>query len=623
MNTESLNSRIRRRVCLAVGVSFLSGAGLAVAADTTPPTITAAVTPAPNANGWNRTNVTVRFTCADTESGIAVCPAAIVVRTEGSQQVISGTARDKAGNSASASVTLNIDKTPPVVTATRSPMANSSGWSASPVTVTFAATDSLSGVAPGSLTAPAVLGDRRNGSAKGVATDLAGNVGTFTLTGINVDTRKPTITVALSPGAVGGYRTAPVTAHFTCADPLSGVAVCPPDQVFTSEGANQTVTGSAIDAAGNAATASKSFNIDATPPLLAITAPPSTAAPGSQLTIAGSAIDALSGVATLMANGQPVTIGATGGFSYGPLTLADGANVITFVATDRVGNAVQQAVSVTTTSTPPPPPPPGSTNLVQDPQFDAGESGFAGQDQSSSVVRTTVSPLEGGSSLHVGINGYGNNVWWSYDFTGGRASAFRVSAHLRSDAASSSDLQFCAMVYYASDSADLNCATVSGAPGDKGTISAALTLDPAKLLQSVNIRLIQQGGAPVSFTLDAAAAFLDVLELPPTGGGGGGGGGWRRRRRRRGGRVHAARRRERVSGLHLPVAHRSTVHLACRLHAGRRELDGRRAPSLRGGRPARGESAIPLLGQAHGPRVQAHRPAPVPHERHRARRSSS
>src|SRR6185295_10645643 len=72
MNTQSLNGRIRRRVCLAVGVSVLFGAGLAAAADTTPPTITAAVTPAPNANGWNRTNVTVRFTCADTESGIGL-----------------------------------------------------------------------------------------------------------------------------------------------------------------------------------------------------------------------------------------------------------------------------------------------------------------------------------------------------------------------------------------------------------------------------------------------------------------------------------------------------------------------------------------------------------------------
>src|SRR4029077_10504893 len=126
--------------------------------------------------------------------------------------------------------------------------------------------------------------------------------------------------------------------------------------------------------------------------MLAITALPPTAPSGSPLTITGSTTDALSGFGGLMANGQPVTIGANGGFSYGPLTLADGANVFTFVATDRVGNAVQQVVSVTTTSTPPPPPPPGSTNLVQDPQFDAGESGFAGQDQSSSVVRTTVSP---------------------------------------------------------------------------------------------------------------------------------------------------------------------------------------------------------------------------------------
>ena len=106
--------------------------------------------------------------------------------------------------------------------------------------------------------------------------------------------------------------------------------------------------------------------------------------------------DALSGVAGLMANGQAVTIGADGGFTYGPLTLADGANTFTLVATDRAGNAVQQAVSVTTTSTLPPPP--GSTNLVQDPQFDAGESGFAAQDESSSVVRTTVSPLEGGTA---------------------------------------------------------------------------------------------------------------------------------------------------------------------------------------------------------------------------------
>src|ERR1041385_5980827 len=89
-----------------------------------------------------------------------------------------------------------------------------------------------------------------------------------------------------------------------------------------------------------------------------------------------------------------------------------------------------------------------STNLVQDPQFDQGVSGFFGQDASTVVARTTNSPLEGAASLQVAINGFGNNVWWSFSNNGGLASQFRISAHLRSDAASSSTLQFCAMVNY-------------------------------------------------------------------------------------------------------------------------------------------------------------------------------
>src|SRR5918996_4716017 len=95
------------------------GAAAAAALDTTPPTIAAVVTPPPNAAGWNRSKVTVKFVCADTESGLKSCPTAIVVTTEGAGQVITGTAVDKAGNTASASLTLNIDRTPPVLTAER------------------------------------------------------------------------------------------------------------------------------------------------------------------------------------------------------------------------------------------------------------------------------------------------------------------------------------------------------------------------------------------------------------------------------------------------------------------------------------------------------------------------
>jgi hypothetical protein len=83
--------------------------------DTTPPTIIATVSPSPNANGWNNTDVTVTFACSDNASGIASCPAPITVTTEGAGQVITDTAVDKAGLSAKVSVTLNIDKTPPSI----------------------------------------------------------------------------------------------------------------------------------------------------------------------------------------------------------------------------------------------------------------------------------------------------------------------------------------------------------------------------------------------------------------------------------------------------------------------------------------------------------------------------
>jgi hypothetical protein len=85
--------------------------------DSLPPTITAVVSPSPNSAGWNNTDVTVSFVCADSGSGIASCPAPQVVTNEGTTTV-TGTATDVAGNSAMVSVPVNIDKTAPLVTIT-------------------------------------------------------------------------------------------------------------------------------------------------------------------------------------------------------------------------------------------------------------------------------------------------------------------------------------------------------------------------------------------------------------------------------------------------------------------------------------------------------------------------
>jgi hypothetical protein len=89
--------------------------------DKTAPTIDATIIPTPNDAGWHNSDVTVQFTCADVLSGVASCAADQTVTTEGADQPITGNATDIAGNAASATVNVSLDKTPPVVTCSANP----------------------------------------------------------------------------------------------------------------------------------------------------------------------------------------------------------------------------------------------------------------------------------------------------------------------------------------------------------------------------------------------------------------------------------------------------------------------------------------------------------------------
>jgi hypothetical protein len=94
------------------GLGFLSNLTVTSAG---PPSIAATVSPAPNAAGWNNSPVTVAFTCIPGSAVIGSCPPPQLVSSEGINQVVTGTVADASGQTATASVNLNIDETPPVL----------------------------------------------------------------------------------------------------------------------------------------------------------------------------------------------------------------------------------------------------------------------------------------------------------------------------------------------------------------------------------------------------------------------------------------------------------------------------------------------------------------------------
>jgi probable HAF family extracellular repeat protein len=295
----------------------------ASSSDTTPPVTTASATPAPNAAGWNNSDVTVSFSASDNAGGsgqkeivyaasgalnssltVAGATASLVISTEG-VTTITYFSRDNAGNAETAhTLVIRIDKTPPTITASRSPQANAHGWNNTDVTVSFLCSDALSGLAAGSPPSPVVLTAEGAGqSAAGTCSDVAGNSNSMKLDGINIDKTPPTITVTRSPDANSfGWNNTDVTVTFLCSDALSGIDTCTPAQVVSTEGAAQTRTGTATDIADNTASATiANINIDKTPPTLACSATPNVLwPPNNKLVPVNTSIaltDSLSGSA--------------------------------------------------------------------------------------------------------------------------------------------------------------------------------------------------------------------------------------------------------------------------------------------------------------------------------------
>ncbi len=242
--------------------------------DTQPPITTASLNPAPNANGWNNTDVTVKLTATDNSSGVkevhytlsGSAPTTVSgtlsfsVKSEG-DSTVTYFAKDNAGNAEAArSLVIKIDKTPPTITGSRTIGPNSNGWNNGDVTVRFTATDNLSGVA--SVSPDVTISTEGAGqSATGSATDKAGNTSSVTISNINIDKTKPAITIN-SPQARDYLTSDSITLDFSATDATSGVGslAATLDSIPVTNGqvislssiaGNHTLAVSATDRAGN------------------------------------------------------------------------------------------------------------------------------------------------------------------------------------------------------------------------------------------------------------------------------------------------------------------------------------------------------------------------------------
>lgn len=321
------------------------GGSVVVRIDTQAPTITGSRSPAQPTSGWNNTDVTVSFSCEDPKqgvtkdnagfaSGITTCGPNQTVSTSGANQSVTGKAIDAADNEVSATVSnINIDKVAPTVTGAASTLPNADGWYKGDVSVGWTCSDPLSGLAgacPGNST---IGGEGEDlGATSPSVSDKAGNTGSGSVRGINIDRTAPNT----ATNATTNWNNQDVTVVLTPSDNLSEVKST---HYTLNGGAEQTGTSVpvgtdgthtlrywSVDNAGNVeAPKTVEVKIDKTEPSISHTQAPAANGNGwnnTDVTVTFTCVDGGSGINSCT---QPVTVTTEGQDQPVPGTAVDNA----------------------------------------------------------------------------------------------------------------------------------------------------------------------------------------------------------------------------------------------------------------------------------------------------------
>ncbi len=249
-------------------------AGFTLRYDESPPQATATASRSADVNGWYNHPLTVGFAGTDAMSGLDFCDATKSYSgPDVASATIAGSCRDLAGNIAPRSVVVKYDATAPQVTTTPARAANANGWYNAPLSVTFAGTDQISGLAScvpqQSYTGP----DSATAAVAGSCADQAGNVRNASFA-LKYDAAAPL--ASATPGRVAddnGWYNHALAVSFAGTDATSGIASCDAAKSYsTPDTASASLSGTCRDLAGNQSSAAAfGFKYDATDPQVTAT----------------------------------------------------------------------------------------------------------------------------------------------------------------------------------------------------------------------------------------------------------------------------------------------------------------------------------------------------------------
>jgi len=258
--------------------------------------------------------------------------------------------KDLAGNTGSATISVNLDTASPVIQITAP--ASSSNVNTPAITVTGTVNEAVqtvtvNGVAAQimdksfTLSGVALVNGLNNIAIE--AKDLAGNIGTAAVS-VNLDTALPVVKV-ISTVNNSYVNTPQITVTGTVSETVqivtvNGVAAQVTDKSFTLasvtlvEGAN-TITVEAKDLAGNTGSVTIIVNLDTALPVIQMTSPVNNSYVNTPaITVTGSLNEA---VQTVTINGVAAQV-TDKSFTLANVTLVEGANTITVEARDLAGN---------------------------------------------------------------------------------------------------------------------------------------------------------------------------------------------------------------------------------------------------------------------------------------------